>query len=644
MIAILQLFGGVGLFLFGMNLMGASLEKLAGSGLSKILEALTTSKKKGVGEIKGWGLGAGVTAIIQSSAATTIMLIGFVNAGIMKLSQALPVVYGANVGSTVTAQILRLGDLGSDTLILQLLKPSSFAPMLSAIGAFVYMFTKKRRIKDTASILMGLGILFYGMTMMEEVFAPLQQSERFQNFFTSFENPLIGILTGLILTALIQSSSASVGILQALSATGIVTYAIAVPIIIGQNIGKCVTIILAGIGANRKAKQVSLAYLLFNIFGAVFFTVIIYAIYYTLGIPFFSNVVNRGDIANIHLAFNLITSLLLLPLSNQMAELTGRILKEDKEASVDKELQKLDPLLLGTPGIALQQSIYVINSMAARIIENFRYAAGLIENYSPEIFSNMQENESFIDRCETILSDYVVKIERKRLTNDNRLVVLEILNSVGDFERIGDYCMRMAYIAARMDDTGLKFSPVGTGELQLITDATEYTLNTVIKAFADDNGREAARIEPLADAINRMKEIIKAHHVERLQNGTCSVEGGVALLDLINGFERMSAHASNIALHIVKRTTGDTDFDDRHGHINDARTEEYQALINYYDQKYISPLTEINEQIETPVEIPPEAPPEASPEAKPEEPGEDKKSDKKIKKKEKDKKKDKKKK
>ncbi|MBR1522895.1 MAG: Na/Pi cotransporter family protein [Lachnospiraceae bacterium] len=598
MIAVLELFGGVGLFLFGMSLMGASLEKLAGSGLSRILEALTTSRKKGVGSIKGWALGVGVTAIIQSSAATTIMLIGFVNAGIMKLSQSLPVVFGANVGSTVTAQILRLGDLGSDNLVLQLLKPAAFAPMLSAVGAFIYMFTKKRRLKDIAGILIGLGLLFYGMTMMEEVFAPLQQSERFRHFFTSFENPFIGILTGLVLTAIIQSSSASVGILQALSATGSVTYAIAVPIIIGQNIGKCFTIILAGIGANRKAKQVSLAYLLFNLTGAVLFTAVIYTIYYTFGIPSFSKVVNRGNIANIHLAFNLITSLILLPLCNEMSELTGRILKEDEASAVDKELQKLDPLLLGTPGIALQQSNRVINIMADKIMENFRYAESLIDRYEPEIFSAMQENESFIDRCETMLSDYVVKIDRRRLTNDNRMVVLEILNSVGDFERIGDYCINMAYVAGRMDETGLSFSRIGSGELKVITEATRHTLSTVIKAFAEDNGHEAARVEPLSDTIDRMKEIIKAHHVERLQEGTCTVEGGVALLDLINGFERMASHAANIALHIVKRTTGDKNFDEMHGHIYDSSTEEFQALRGYYDTKYIEPLMHIKDMPE----------------------------------------------
>ena len=308
--SILTLLGGVGLFLFGMNLMGASLKNLAGGSLEKVLEKLTTGKNQVVGNIKGFTLGTAVTAIIQSSAATTIMLIGFVNAGIMKLGQAIPVVFGANIGSTATAQILRLGDLGESNIFLRLLKPSSFAPILICIGAFIILFTKNNKKRDVASILVGLGVLFLGMNTMEGVFAPLKESESFQNLFTSFNNPFLGILIGLVLTATIQSSSASVGILQAISSTGVVTYGTAIPIIIGQNIGKCMTIILGGIGANKKAKRVSLSYLLFNIFGAVFFVVVIYGLQLFIDMPFMEKVVNRGDIANVHFLFNFIISII----------------------------------------------------------------------------------------------------------------------------------------------------------------------------------------------------------------------------------------------------------------------------------------------------------------------------------------------
>lgn len=591
-LSVLQLLGGVGLFLYGMSLMGSSLEKLAGSGLERILEKLTTSKRKGVGYIKGWGLGAGVTAIIQSSAATTIMLIGFVNAGIMKLGQAIPVVMGANVGSTITAQILRLGDLGSDNLILKLLKPSSFAPMLVGIGAFILLFTKKKKAKDIAGIMVGLGVLFYGMTTMESVFAPLKDSPTFQQAFTSFENPVLGILIGLVITAIIQSSSASVGILQALSATGSVSYATAVPIIIGQNLGKCMTIILGGIGANKKAKRVSLSYLLFNIFGAILFTIVIYAVYYTVGISFWNNTVNRGDIANVHFLFNFLTSIILLPFSQKVGDFTGRLLGDDEISKTDKELATLDEMLLNTPTIALEQCKHVICSMADAIYENYQIATNLIYNYDPSKQKILDENESFIDKCESALSSYIVKINSKRLSKDDRLVVSEILNSVSDFERMGDHCINIFYVAQDKNAQDIHFSPAGHQEVEMIIKAVDNTMKTTFEAFKHDNAAAAIRIEPLAEIIDKLKEVIKAHHVERLQSGDCGIEGGIALVDLVTSFERISSHCANISLHIVKRVGNDRNFDEMHGHANDSFSEEYKALYHYYESQYIAPVLE----------------------------------------------------
>lgn len=601
-LSILQLLGGVGLFLYGMSLMGSSLEKLAGSGLERILEKLTTSKRKGVGYIKGWGLGAGVTAIIQSSAATTIMLIGFVNAGIMKLGQSIPVVMGANVGSTITAQILRLGDLGSDNLILKLLKPSSFAPMLVGIGAFILLFTKKKKAKDIAGIMVGLGVLFYGMTTMESVFAPLKDSPTFQQAFTSFENPVLGILIGLVITAIIQSSSASVGILQALSATGSVSYATAVPIIIGQNLGKCMTIILGGIGANKKAKRVSLSYLLFNIFGAILFTVVIYAIYYTVGISFWNNTVNRGDIANVHFLFNFLTSIILLPFSQKVGDFTGKLLGDDEVSKTDKELATLDEMLLNTPTIALEQCKHVICSMADAIYENYQIATDLIYNYDPSKQKILDENESFIDKCESALSSYIVKINSKRLSKDDRLVVSEILNSVSDFERMGDHCINIFYVAQDKNAQDIHFSPAGHQEVEMIIQAVDNTMKTTFEAFKHDNAAAAIRIEPLAEIIDKLKEVIKAHHVERLQSGDCGIEGGIALVDLVTSFERISSHCANISLHIVKRVGNDRNFDEMHGHANDSFSEEYKALYHYYESQYITPVLEEPALTDTTVE------------------------------------------
>ena len=591
-LSVLQLLGGIGLFLYGMSLMGASLEKLAGSGLERILEKLTTGKRKGIGYVKGWGLGAGVTAIIQSSAATTIMLIGFVNAGIMKLYQAIPVVMGANVGSTITAQILRLGDLGSDNLILKLLKPSSFAPMLVGVGAFILLFTKKKKAKDIAGILVGLGVLFYGMTTMESVFAPLKDSPTFQQAFTSFQNPVLGILIGLVITAIIQSSSASVGILQALSATGSVSYATAVPIIIGQNLGKCMTIILGGIGANKKAKRVSLSYLLFNIFGAVVFTILIYGIYYTVGISFWNNTVNRGDIANVHFLFNFLTSMILLPFSEKFGNLTGKIIGDDEISKTDKELATLDDMLLNTPTIALEQCKHVICSMADAIYENYKIATDLIYNYDASKQAILDENESFIDKCESSLSSYIVKINSKRLSKDDRLVVSEILNSVSDFERMGDHCINIFYVAQDKNAQNIHFSPAGHQEVEAIIQAVDNTMKTTFEAFKHDNASAAIRIEPLAEIIDKLKEVIKAHHVERLQSGDCGIEGGIALVDLVTSFERISSHCANISLHIVKRVGNDRNFDEMHGHANDSFSEEYKALYHYYESQYITPVLE----------------------------------------------------
>ncbi len=589
-ISILELFGGVGLFLFGMSYMGQSLERLAGNGLEKILQTLTTSKKKAIGVLKGFGLGLVVTGIIQSSSATTIMLIGFVSAGMMKVSQAIPVVFGANIGSCVTAQLLRLGDLGGGGVLLQLVKPSSFAPMMIGIGAFVLIKAKKQRSKDIAGIFLGLGVLFMGMTFMEEVFAPLKESEEFRKLFTSFSNPFLGILIGMLLCALIQSSSAFVGILQALSATGSITCGIAFPMLIGQNLGKCMTIILGSIGAPKKAKRVSMSYLLFNIIGSVILTIFLCIMYFYVKPAFLDSVMNRGSIANMHLAFNVITALILLPFSDQIGKLTGKLLKDTDEAVGEKELRVLDARLLNTPGIALNACKRVIGNMSEKIIENYYLTVDLLADYNDKTFRKLMENEEFIDKAETALSTYIIRIDRKRLTPDNKMVISEILNSISDFERIGDYCVRMAYVIQDMDEQKIHFTSAGINELTSIFSATKKALDTTYKAFQNDDEKKATRIEPLYNAIRQMRTVVQEHHISRLQNGTCSVPAGVALFDLIQSLERIASHSRNISLHVVKRVRGDKTFDDMHGHALDPEGEEYQSLEIYYLSKYLNPI------------------------------------------------------
>jgi phosphate:Na+ symporter len=462
--------------------------------------------------------------------------------------------------------------------------------MLVGIGAFILLFTKKKKAKDIAGILVGLGVLFYGMTTMESVFEPLRESETFRNAFTSFSNPVLGILIGLVITAIIQSSSASVGILQALSATGSVSYATAVPIIIGQNIGKCMTIILGGIGANKKAKRVALSYLIFNILGAVCATVIIYSIYYTVGISFWDNTVNRGDIANIHFLFNFVTSLILLPFSEKLGDLTGKIIGGDEVSKSDKELATLDDMLLNTPTIALEQCKHVIASMADSIYENYQLATSLIYDYDASKRTQLEENESFIDKCESVLSAYIVKINSKRLSKDDRLVASEILNSISDFERMGDHCINIAYVAQDKNEQRIHFSPTGHKEVETIIAAVDATMKTTFDAFKNNDANAAIRVEPLAETIDKLKETIKAHHVERLQNGDCGIEGGIALVDLVTSFERLSSHCANISLHIIKRVENDNNFDEMHGHANDNFSEEYKALYYYYESQYLAPI------------------------------------------------------
>lgn len=593
--SILTLLGGVGLFLFGMNLMGASLKNLAGGSLEKVLEKLTTGKNQFTGTIKGFSLGTAVTAIIQSSAATTIMLIGFVNAGIMKLGQAIPVVFGANIGSTATAQILRLGDLSETSFILKLLKPSSFAPILICIGAFIILFTSNNKKRDVASILVGLGILFLGMNTMEGVFAPLKESESFQNLFTSFNNPLLGILIGLVLTAIIQSSSASVGILQAISSTGVVTYGTAIPIIIGQNIGKCMTIILGGIGANKKAKRVSLSYLMFNIFGAVFFVVVIYGLQLFIDMPFMAKVVNRGNIANVHFMFNFITSLILLPFSNQVAKITGKIIKDEEESKIDKELATLDPRLIATPAIAISQARNVMFAMADCIRENFDIARKLISEYNEEEAAKLEENEDFIDKCESSLNNFLLKVtSQNNMSRAERLDVSELLNSLSDMERIGDHCENLLVVSRNIQEQKISFSDQGMKEIEMALKATANIIDMTLSAFKEDDLQAISRIEPLAQTISEITELIKDHHVIRLQVGECGIPGGFALVDILTSLDRIGSHCKNIGLHIAKKIRG-THMDEMHGHIyitGYKTSEEYKALYVYYSSMYEDPIAE----------------------------------------------------
>ena len=414
--SLLTMLGGVGLFLYGMKLMGQSLERFAGAKMEKTLEKLTSNRGKGV------LLGAGVTAVIQSSSATIIMVIGFLNAGILKLMQAVPIIMGANIGTTITAQILRLGDINNDNLILQMLKPASFAPICVVIGAFVMLISKKNKTKDKAGIAVGLGILFIGMSMMESSFKPLASSPEFMELFLVLTNPVLGVLAGMCVTVLLQSSSASVGVLQAMSATGAITFSMAAPIVIGQNIGKCVTVLLASIGTNKNSRRAVCIDITMSIAGAILFLTAIYLYQGIIGFSFWDEPVNRGRIADFHTLFNLVTCIVMLPCINILITFAKKVVKDKNVSKIDEELALLDPIFIQNPSVALEQCKKVMVSMTDAVMENYKLCTACLYQHDPLSAEKIRENESFLDKTESVLGEYLVKITEQHLVGeDNRL-------------------------------------------------------------------------------------------------------------------------------------------------------------------------------------------------------------------------------
>lgn len=585
-LSVLMLIGGIGMFLYGMNLLGEALQNMAGAGLEKILKRLTNNK------IKGATVGTVVTGIIQSSAATTIMVLGFLNASIMNLAQGIPVIMGANIGSTVTGQILRLGDISSDNVFLTLIKPEAFAPVIVGVGAFILLFAKKKKTRNIAKIMLGFGILFMGMTIMEKTITPLKDNETFQNMFLTFSNPFIGILFGMVFTAIIQSSSASVGILQAISSTGAVTFSMALPIIVGQNIGKCFTVLLASIGTNKNAKRATLIDVMFNVLGGVLFVSVLYSAQYSIGLPFWNDIMSRGDIADIHTSFNVITTLILLPLSSSLIKISGKVVKDKNPSKINQELGVLDDIFLKTPPVALQQSRTVILNMAETAKENFKMSTELLMNYDSKIEKNLQENERFLDKAETALNEYLVKITGCSLNEQETLIATELMHNVGDFERIGDYCINIADVAEYNSSNNITFSGEGKKEIKAMVSAVGSIIDITIDAIANNSLETSHKVEPLEEVIDSLKETLTAKHVTRLQKGICNVEAGISFVELITNLERISDHCSNIAVHLIQRLTEGHNFD-THEHLrrmHKGDTEEYREMYAYYEDIYYNAI------------------------------------------------------
>ena len=536
--SILNLIGGLSLFLFGMSLMGQALERRAGNRLKVLLGKLTTNR------ITGLTTGLGVTAVIQSSSATTVMVVGFVNSGLMTLRQAINVIMGANVGTTVTAWILSLSGISSDNVFVKLLKPSSFTPILALIGIILYMFTKESKKRDTGMILLGFATLMFGMEAMSGAVSGLRDLPEFQNMFVAFTNPVLGVLAGAILTAIIQSSSASVGILQALASTGAVTYGAAIPIIMGQNIGTCITAIISAVGANKNAKRAALVHLSFNVIGTVVW-LSIFCIVKAVAVPaILGESASLMGIAVCHSAFNILCTMLMLPLAGMLEKMVKKMIPDNE---VIEQTEELDSRLLGSPSLALERCGQVLDSMAGIAVAALKDSIGSITRYDEETALRIREAEEKTDYLEDILGTYLVKLTSTQLGENESAKATEYMKVIGDYERIADHAVNILESAEELIQKGIVFSDQAQKEYNLISDAVEDILDLSHTAFKDTDLKAARKTEPLEQIVDELKETLRTRHILRLQKGECSVDAGFVWSDLLTNLERVADHCSNIS-------------------------------------------------------------------------------------------------
>ena len=575
---VFTLFGGLAMFLFGMNVMGEALEKQAGGKLKHILEKITSSP------VKGLLLGAAVTCVIQSSSATTVMVVGFVNSGLMQLNQAIGIIMGANIGTTITAWIISLTAIQSDNIIMQCLKPSTFAPVLAAIGIVYYMFLKSDKKKNIGLILLGFAVLMSGMQTMSGAVEPLAEVEGFRKLFVLFTNPILGVLVGTFVTAIIQSSSASVGILQALSVTGSITYAGAIPIILGQNIGTCATALLASVGTGKNARRASMVHLYFNIIGAFTFLIIFYGLNTVIGFSFINDPVNAASIAVVHSVFNIFSTLLLLPFTKQLEKLACLTIKDDAE---DEEFQMLDERLFTTPTIAVYRCQSVTKNMADAALDAVKKSLGLIvKGFDEKIGEEIVELEDKTDVYEDKVSSYIVKLNEMNLSFDDSRETGMLLHCIGDFERIGDHARNIKEAAEEMHDKNITFSETGKKEIDIISSAVDEILSMAVEAFKNEDIALARKVEPLEQVVDILKETIRNKHISRLQRGICSTETGFVLSDIITNYERIADHCSNIAICLIETEKNSFSTHEYVEELRNSHDAQYEALFDSYKRKY----------------------------------------------------------
>ena len=581
------MFGAIATFLFGMSTMTDGLEKLSSGRLEHILERLTSNVFKGV------LLGAVVTGLIQSSAATTVMCVGFVNAGIMKLEQTVGIIMGANIGTTVTAQLLRLGDIDADNIVMMFLQPSFLGPILAVVGIIFYMFIKGGHKRIVGQIVLCLGLLFIGMNTMSSAVEPLKNLPEFQSVFTAFSNPLLGVAVGAAVTALLQSSSASMGILQAISTTGVVSFNIAMPLIMGQNIGTCITALISSVGASKNAKRTAMIHLFFNIIGSVFFLVVLYAGNALFRFPFWENTMDMGSIANLHLAFNIACTALLLPFHRQLVKLVKAVVPGDAE---ERELSVLDDRFLSSPSLALERAHDAVVQMSEFARDNYRLAVELIWKFDAKKLERLNETEVALDKLEGLLDNYLVKLTDRALTAEESTRVSELLHTLSDFERIGDYAVNVSESAVVLHDRNITFSPQARAELERLTAAVGETLDKTVACYQSRQRTLAVQVEPLEEVVDLIAATLKNRHVERLKAGECTIELGPQFLELLINLERMSDHCSNVALHILRQTSSPDDKVriDSHAYMHELHhggfNQEFDDLFQEYRTKYFQPI------------------------------------------------------
>ncbi len=585
--SVLNLVGGLALFLYGMNLLGDSLEKLSGGKLESILEKLTAKP------IMAVLLGAGVTAAIQSSSATTVMVVGFVNSGIMKLRQAVYIIMGANIGTTATSWILSLSGLESDSLLVSLFKPTTFSPLLAFIGIVFLMFSKKEKKHNIGGLLIGFAILMTGMEGMSNAVSGLKDVPGFTDLFTMFSNPILGMILGAVLTAIIQSSSASVGILQALCATGAVNFSAAIPIIMGQNIGTCVTALISSIGAKKNAKRAAFVHLYFNIIGTILFMIIFYALHAVIHFSFMGHAANAAGIAVVHTVFNVTATLMLFPFGGMLEKFACLTIRDDKEVSEkngkSKDFELLDERFLDVPGLATDHCRQVTAKMSELAREAIFESLDLLFDYREDKAEKIVELEDKVDRYEDELGSYMVKLSSRSLNEDDSKTLSILLHSIGDFERISDHAVNISDAAKEIFEKNMKFSEAAEEEIRVYIKALKDIINLANDAFVKEDIQMALKVEPMEEVIDSLNIEVKKRHINRLRKGVCTIELGFVFSDITTNFERISDHCSNVAVSIVQ-TKNDAAFES-HIYLDQlkAENEVFKEKFEKYKDRYVLP-------------------------------------------------------